>query len=202
MALPRVPMAIRGVCLLTGLGVGGSALWQGFGAITRQDPGWFLVGFEALTLLGCVYALLLGFGRFRSGPALAMLCVAGTILAGTVLGYTADRATYRGMPRDPIAAARLAASALILLMAGVTVWARRARESARALVIGCALGGLALGAMGAWMFTPISSTLAGIHPIVRTLTMLIGGLTVVGLLSGGAHYTIRSLELGRERQVS
>ncbi len=198
MALPRVPMAIRGVSLVVGVGVGLSALWQAYGAMTRTDPGSFLVGFEGLTLLGCVFATLIGFGKFRSGPALAMLCVAGAILVGTVLGYTADRATYRGIMQHQVSAGRVGASFLMLAMAGVTVWARRPGKSIKALVIGFALCGAGLGATGAWMFTSLPSTLAGIHPMVKSLVFLIGGLIVVGLVSAGAHYAIRSLEYGRE----
>ncbi len=198
MALPRVPMAIRGVSLLVGVGVGLLALWQTYGALTRTDPGWFLVGFEALTLSGCVFAVLIGLGKFRSGPALAMLCVAGTILVGTVLGYTADRATYRGILQHQVSAGRIGASVLMLAMAGVTVWARRPGKSLKALVIGCVLGGAGVAATGAWMFTSLPATLAGIHPMVKTLAFLFGGLLVVGLISAGTHYAIRSLEFGRE----
>ncbi len=198
MALPKTPMAIRGACLLVGAGVGLSALWQGFGAATRADPGWFLLGFEGLALVGALFAVLVGLGKFRHGPALAMLCVAGTILVGTVLGYTADRATYRGIQAHPISAARLGASALMFLLAGVTVWARRPAPSIRALVTGSVLGAIALGVMGAWAFTPLSASLAAVHPMVRTLALLFGGLIVVGLLSASAHYGIRSLEHGRE----
>lgn len=199
MALPKTPMAIRAACLLVGVGVALTALWQGYGAATRPDPGWFLIGFEGLTLVGAIFAVLVGAGRFRSGPALAMFCVAGAILVGTVLGFTADRATYRGIQLHPISAARLAASALVLLLAGATVWSRRPAQSIRALVTGGVFGALAFGAMGAWFYTPIGATLASVHPMVRTLALLFGGLLVVGLLSASAHYAIRSLEHGREQ---
>ena len=84
--------AASGLVLLSSLG--------GVAASLLNSPRlYFLLGFEVVILVATVFGVLLGRRKFGSGAGLGLLCVAGVVLAGSLLGYISCRDPLRWSPR-------------------------------------------------------------------------------------------------------
>lgn len=81
---PSIRLAVAilsALVLLSVLATAGAAIFM------APQVSWALLGFECLTLLAALFGLAAAAGRFSDGPGLALACVAGTILAGSMFGY-------------------------------------------------------------------------------------------------------------------
>ncbi|MFO0860425.1 MAG: hypothetical protein U0570_07705 [Phycisphaerales bacterium] len=81
---PALRFLIAALSLLTGLSAVGTL---GAAFLAAPHPPWTLVGFEVLTLLAAGFGFAVSRGRFSDGQGLAIACVAGTVLAASILGY-------------------------------------------------------------------------------------------------------------------
>ncbi len=204
--LPTPPAFVRfaavGVSLLLGL----SCLPVLYLTLLGADRTlWFSTMFELLVLGACVVGVLAGLGRFRDGWALALACSAGTVLVCGVFAFVEIRANFRtdadiAPLLKPILAARLAAAALIGLLASVAVWSRNPR-SWRLAFVGIAMllpviGVVVLARLGTGLPLSTPRETPGAEA-VRIAVWLLAGVIGIGLVSAGGHLLIRSYELGR-----
>ncbi len=182
--------AVIGLCLLTGI----SALAVLGMALLSPPVSWFLVGFEIVIAAASFMGVATGLGRHRDGPAMALLCVAGAVGVGSLLGYIGSGGTLLGWGLKPLLMARLADAATIAGASGLIVLARRPRDAvpmvAKGLLICGALAGMLL---AAWLFR---ASIAGAPGPVRGALMACIGVGGIVLISAGAHYLIRGFSLG------
>jgi hypothetical protein len=69
-----------------------SGLLAAFFAVrTNPEPLWAVAGLQVLVVLGGCFGLAWSFGRFVTGPVLALLCAAGAVLVGGMLCFVANR---------------------------------------------------------------------------------------------------------------
>lgn len=169
----------RWISLLVTLLSGLIALWALVGAILSvalaPTPIWTLLGFEAVIAVAGGLGVFLGLGKYREAPALAIACVAGTILVGSFLGYRGSAGAIGSLSLKPWIMGRLAIGLTLALLAALTVLVRN-RQSWPALFAGLAFaaipgvlfGMFALAAVG--YGRPIPPTLPGqpaAAPVVR-----------------------------------
>ena len=127
--------------------------------LRADQPYWMVVGFEVVVLGAGVYALLIAKGRFRDGPGMALLCVAGTLLVAGVLGFYSTKSTpgapaqllLRGtaVPMKPWALLHIGGAVLLAGASAFEVLRRNSRSvyyMARAAMAGVPLAALAIAA--------------------------------------------------------
>ncbi len=203
--MPEVPRFIRALAGVVSGGVLASALVGAVLAlIANAAPAWALFGFEIVVGVSCVFGLLLGAGRYREAPGLAMACVAGTIFAGSVLGYLSlSPRTLGGVGLTPFLGARVLAAGMIAASGAYCVLSRHPR-SWRLLTLGLLLGAPVLGAA---TVAVIPSLRAHLAPVLRM--GLVGQMAVAvaaflllgGLLCASVDLVIRAFELGRPERL-
>lgn len=190
----RLPRGIGAlVAVLSGC-VGLSALAGAAGALLTPSPTWFLFGFEVVTVVAAVFGVLVGVGRYSTGPGLATLCVAGAIGAGAMLGYVGAGKELFGMDLMPFVMARVAAAAVIAAVGGFSVLMRRPRVSMPRLLVGLACGAGAAG-IGAIVWIA-RSTVASAGVMVQAVVGLVAFSVLLGLVAAAVHQTIAAFESG------
>ena len=176
---------------------------------------WFIAWFEGVNIVAGALAFLTLIGRLRVAPALS-LAIAGAVTgAGAVLSEPAMAARLLdagGLPNQffpfsliPIMLARLGASALMMLLACVIVWAREPRLSARYLVWAVVTGVPALallapilvGRVRAAVPLPDVTSLGAVGKFALAAGAIAAFFAIVTLVSIAGHCLIRSLEVGR-----
>lgn len=204
-AIPPAPkpvrllvLAISALVALTMVGGVAAALF-GFPKIV-----WGFLGFEAVGLIAAVMGVLAGLGRFRDGFGLALVCIAGTIVAGALFGLYLDARVNATTPeamrlvRGLIVFRGLAAVALAAL-AAIAVLARD-RRSWGLLIRGAIVTAPVLAVL-AWVAktrgAPLTTPIEGVMAPVRTIAVVLGGLVLMVLFSVGAHLCIRAFEITR-----
>ncbi len=164
-------------------------------------PQFLIAGFEAMTLAGGVTAILLGLRKETQGFGIALLCVAGAIFVGAVLGAKMLQSTSDQVP--PLmnfVKLRLALMLGLLALTGVVKLGTRP-DCWRTLVVGGALliplasiAGLVVLRKTGLLTGPIGN-LGEIVQMVVWLALAI----VVGILTiAGGHFVIRAFEMTRE----
>lgn len=199
--MPRPPRWMLALCLVLGAGIALSAGLGIFRTVSAHPTNWFVFGFETLLLVAGVFGIGCGLGKYREGPALAMLCVGGTVIVASVLGYTALHKTYLGIQRDPLTFARLSAGGGFAALAALTVMARRPHASSANVVTGLMLSALAAG-VGAILGLPgPRGAVTKLHPVLASLAFLVLGALLITFVSAAAHHFIRALEHGKDPPV-
>lgn len=209
--LPQAPLICRlGVGIL-GLFVTLSAfpwIYYSLGHFGGFDWGFF--GFEVLTALAGVFAILLGLGKFKEGWAIGTIALAGAILVGLVFGLYVG--FIQAKQSDFPALANLAKITLLgrlgtigafAVLASVAVFVRN--KASLPLLVQSALCAIPIATISALMYFDIgpgawiNSTLAttsgnGAVQAVLTITL---GLAFIVLISASGHLLIRAYESGR-----
>jgi hypothetical protein len=196
-------LLISGLVALTALVVGpASAALPLF--VTGARPAWALFGFELVTLAAAILGVLLGQGRFRSGPAIGLACIAGTILVASGLGWQSTAHALGGVSLNPLLAFRVAAA---LVLGLVAAWSALSRHpsSLRTACLGVLLiapvvgaGGLLATSRGReWAGAAIGSS-----PAVEFIVASVAFLAATALLAAGVHLVIRAFELGRPASIA
>ena len=176
-----------------------SALFRAWQGLSHTPPNWFLLGFEAIVVLGALLGLFVAKGDvrgFREGPALGMACVAGAVLVASACGGASILGGFRDLASDPFTLARFALAGAMGALGALAVLIRRPRASFRSLVIGCVLSALALGVAVAISLPATRNAASNVNPILVTVGVLVLGLLIIGLLSAGVHFAIRAFEMG------
>jgi hypothetical protein len=188
--LGRAGSALVGlIAVVLALSAIGMASWNALVA-----PEVFFIAFEALTLGAAVVAGLFALGRFRDGPALALLTVAGTVLVCAVLGYISANRLIGGVSITPYLLARVGLAAMLIAVAAWTVLSRRPRQAFRSLLTGAVAAAMLTALIaGAVMLKP---QFAGLPPVLVAMLALLAAVIALGLLAASVHFTIRAFEFG------
>lgn len=189
----RIPAGgISGPILVSALGGCVEALFL------QEKVAWSLLGFEAVILVAGVIGVLLGLGRFRRGPALALVCVAGTVLVGTGLGRLSVLANPRAVLVDPWFVTRLLASLALAALATLCVFSRSPVKSWRSFLWSVVLGVPVLMMLGVvWKGRRLLAPLDSAPEAVRVAVALLGFILFIVLASASVHKLIRAFEFGR-----
>jgi len=164
-------------------------------AVLSHPPAWFMLIFEVPITVAGAFGVLIGRGRFKEGPALALACVAGTVGAGSLLGYLGAGTTLMGVDLRMFLTARLAAAAVLGATAGAIVLFRNPRRSFAALARGIILGGLLAGLLGClWA---ARGAIGSMNAVVLSLGSMIVGAIALGLAAASIHYVIRAFDCDR-----
>jgi len=185
----RVLIAIA--CAATAL----SALAVAGAAVASQPTSWYLVGFELVILMSGVIGVMSATGRFPGGPSITLLCIAGAVAVGSLLGYVGAGKILMGWSLRPLLLARMADAAFLAAASGAIVLARQPRSSIPALVKGVLLGAAMLVIAGAaWKFR---GSISGAPGPVRVGMFAMVGVVAIVLLSASGHYVIRAFMFNR-----
>lgn len=206
---PRLERLSVRACGAIGLVVGlSAAALGGFGAFGLDTPLPSTIAFELLILLAAVFGVLLAFGRFMHGPAIAMVCIAGVFGGAGLLAFLDLRAnvlagsTWRSIAEVCFVVRALSAVGLLLLAAGA-VLSRTKRGSRLAgigvLVLVPTLGVVAAVALTtpAWLLQPAE----GAAEAVRVSALLLGAIFAGVVASVGGALVIRGLQLGSDKRL-
>lgn len=189
--------------------LGGLAL-----SLLNRPPVWYTFGFELIALVACVFGVWTGLGRYRQGPALAILCVAGAIAVGALLGYVgAPAATTTklatavpalsfmgsdreliGLPLWPLMLARAVAAAAMGAAAAVIVLSRQPQLSHPRLVRAMVFGALLVLVAAPLWLTRAKWIALGTFP--KLMIGVLGSVVALGLFAAAVHYAIRAFEPG------
>lgn len=187
-------MYVAVLCALVGLSaLGGVGL-----AAFNSRPIWFLLGFEVVIAFASVFGVLLGLGRFNDAPALGLLCVAGAVGGGSLLGFLSARHNLSIDPYPFLLAREVAAAALIATAALIVLF-RRPRESLPKFAAGVGCGAaLVLVGAGAWMFR---GQLGALGTVAGAVIGLIVSALMLGLLAAAVHLLVAAFETGESEET-
>jgi xanthosine utilization system XapX-like protein len=213
--LPAPPMLCRiGVGLL-GVLIAVSALpWAYYSLNHFGGFDWGLMGFEIITILAGVYAILLAMGKFRSGWAIGVTAISGAVLVALVFGLYVGfiMAKQTDFPSlAPLAKytllGRLAAIAGFFLFASIAVFVRNNASypfiiksvlCVAPVIAAFALMRLNIGP-GAWINNALKAPAGtGATSAVLSITL---GLFFIILISAAGHLLIRAYECGRPERL-
>lgn len=198
--MPRPPRPILALAAGLSACVALSGLFGVSLGLRGSPANWFVVGLEAVIVFAGVMGVLAAtrpVRGFREGPAIGMLCVAGSAIGCAGLSYIALRAGFNGIQRDPLTIARFAAAGGLVALAALTVLLRKPRQTVRPLLLSAAMLAISLG-IGAIFGAPgPRHMIHGTHAIVEALIFLIGGVVFVGFFSAGVHLMITAFDRGR-----
>jgi hypothetical protein len=203
---PPIPGPLRAVVMAISVIVAISAAAGAFLAVVQpslaagQRVSWTLMGFELVILIAAGIGVFAARGFYREGPALALACVAGTILLGSAMGWQGAGRQLVGVSLTPFLAARALASAILGAVAAWAVLSRNGR-SWRPLVLGLMCGIPVLTGCAALVVPairrPLETALAN-SPVLQLGAALLGYFAATVLLSACVHLIVRAFELGRE----
>ncbi|MEX2219175.1 MAG: hypothetical protein WD749_10510 [Phycisphaerales bacterium] len=163
---------------------------------TPAQVSWVLVGFEAIVIVAAVFGVLFGRGRFEESPAMALACIAGTVLLASALGWQGANRALLGVSLTPLLAGRALAAGVLGAAAAACILGPHPRAWRRAL-LGAAMTAPAL-LVGAAVVTGsgrrVIDALLGQSPVQQMAVTVAGALVVGGLLAAGAHLVIRAFE--------
>jgi hypothetical protein len=187
--------ALLSAAILCGL-VGVSSLAGAGAAIAARPRIWFLLGFECVVVTAAVLGFLVGRGRYRQGPALALACVAGSVAVASYLGYLGSGRTILGIGLMPFLAFRLGIAGAIGMVAAWIVLSRRPGIGLPRLFKGLVIG-LVLAVLGAGVWT-VRARIAALPDIARIAGAVVLFVVFTALLATSVHLIIRAFESGRD----
>jgi hypothetical protein len=176
----------------------------GAAVLAAQQRGWTMVGFEVVIIVAAVLGLLIGLGLVSGSAPVGLLCVAGTIAAGSFVGDMTVQHRLGGHALWPLLAGRVAASAVLLALAIVTVLNGNPRKAWPAFIKGVVLLLPAL-LFAALMAVPRGRGLLAAFDdwgdIAKMATVLLGFVAFTAFLAAGIHFVIAALEQGSGGQA-
>ncbi|MBL8991189.1 MAG: hypothetical protein JNJ48_06375 [Phycisphaerae bacterium] len=196
MALPRPIWMLLG--LLSGLVALSAGVTAVLALVQRPGAAWFLAWFEVVVLTAGVIGVLLARGRFRDGPAIALLCIAGCVAAGSFLGYLSAGRTLMGQSLTVYMLARVAAGGVFAAAAAADVLLRRPGLSVPLLMRGLLAGIPVLVAAAMAVRTSALASINALHPLAQ-FGVYIGAFVVLAAMTcASAHWIIRAFAIGVE----
>ena len=205
MVLYPVPRFWKMLSLLLGVAVIITALGMSYTAtILATSPRWDLLAFELITLSAGIIAMLFGMGKFREGPAMAMLAVAGTIFAAAVLGFVgvgqqiAIKGSSAPMSLQTYVIARVAIAGMFGAMSVLIALTRTRQAFIAAAKSLYAWVPVAIIIAAVIYRGRISAALSGLPQFIPPTLGVIAGLALIGFLAAAIHMSIRAFELARD----
>jgi hypothetical protein len=190
---------LRAVVTVTGAAVLLSALATLVMAAASREL--TILGFEVVTLVAAALTVLVGRGRFADGPALALLCTAGSVGLATALEAVMARMHMGQFSLLPLVALRGAAVVALLAVAAGGVLSRAPRRSWPVFAKGVLLLTPVAAVAAAMSVRPGRRALAateGWGDAAGFLVPVVGFLLLTALLAAGVHLVIRAFEFGRD----
>jgi hypothetical protein len=189
-----MPRSFLNIAIILGCLVLGSGALVAAAAISNSvagagwRPSWFLFGFELVITLAGVLCLRLGRGKYGS-PGLGLLCVAGTVAAGTLFGYLGAGRTVWGIDLKPLLAARGALALALLALAGA-IQLHGEPVRVRFLVKGIifAIPALALPAIA----YALRNSAANWPEVIRLALLMVGFVAVIGFIAASVEFLVRA----------
>lgn len=170
---------------------------------------YFSLGMEAVLIISGVFGALCGLGRFRSGPALAVLCVGGAVFTCSVLsepdlvpwlmGQTTTPTITHGVNLIHLATARSLVGLILCAFAGIAVLVRNPTKSMGYLFRGALIGSPLLIMAVLSRFHGIVSAISNFPPPIVAGILLVVFMVVIVCLSTSIHCFIRAFEVATER---
>lgn len=168
------------------------------------SPQYLVAGFEALTLAAGIAAVLIGLRRNPDGIGIGLLCIAGTVFVGAVLGSMVLQSSSDQVPSlRNFVLLRLGLVMGIAGLAGLIKLGTRS-DCWRTLVIGSALllpimtiGGLVVTRKVARVIEPIGQLGEVLQLVIWLLIAIVVGIMTIA----GGHLVIRAFEKTRESGV-
>ena len=174
-----------------------TTLYGGSVAISEGVINWPVLGFEVITAIAAVLALLTGLGRFSQGPTMAFTCAAGAAVVGTGLSLVARQFPPMGVLTHPFFLLRFALAAALVLI-GVAVAFQREPKALRPLLTGvaCLVGSVVVAGtlLAARGLMGIDSVFARVGAV---LLILVLAVAAGGLLAAGVHLVVSAFERTR-----
>lgn len=213
--LPAPPMLCRiGVGILGILVAASAAPWAYYSLSHFGGFDWGLMGFELLTILAGVFAVLLAMGKFQSGWAIGVTAISGAVLVALVFGLyvgfimakQTDFASLAPLAKYTLLG-RLAAIAGFFLFASIAVFIRNRASYPfiikSALCIAPVIAAFALMRLnigpGAWI-NNVLNTPPGTGATSAVLSITLGLIFII-LVSASGHLLIRAYECGRPEHL-
>jgi hypothetical protein len=197
--IPPAAKSTRSLSLVVGVAVLLSAAALGFGALLAGDqPYWLLILMQVCAALAGVTAVLFGRGSFQEAPAMALLCIAGTVgVTGFLSWLSVRQGIVLGGRTINLKLWMLAHAGACGLLATLAAWEvlRRDPRGPGRMARGCWLF-CACGLCGAAMI--LLTRKGGALP--QWLVWIVLAVLSVGVLaffSAGLHAVIRAFESGR-----
>ena len=163
-------------------------------------PGWLMFGFELVVLAAAITGIYIARGRFSEGPGLALACIAGSIVACTVLGYVSINRTLGQFPLDLAVLSQLAAAGFLGVLGAMVILLRNPGRSCPLLVKGLVLG-LPVLALAVVVLVPQARALLGPLGRMQGPTRAIVAVVVFAaagvLVCASVHLLIKAFEAGR-----
>lgn len=200
-----VPRWVRALAVIVGVVTVATAgpLAVTAGLLPRLRPGeppqLAFMGFELVATVAGLLLIIFGLGRFRVGPAMALVCLAGTILAASALGWQAASRNLVGRSLTPLLGVR-AGTSLVVLAAAAWLVLSRDRRALLVFAKGLITTLAALAITGAFLYGPTRAMIQRVmdlHTMVAFAVAIFSFLIVCVLLAIGGHLIIRAFELGR-----
>tara|TARA_R110000868_G_scaffold411617_1_gene706310 strand:- start:397035 stop:397751 length:717 start_codon:yes stop_codon:yes gene_type:complete len=171
---------------------------------------WGFFGFELITVLAGVYAVLLGLGKFKQGWAIGVTAIAGSILVALVFGLYVDFIMARKTDFPslyPLAKntliARAAIIAALFTLASIAVFARNSKSVVYIVkAAACALpivvvAGIMRADIGPGAAINNALEAGSGSGALQAVVGLALGLFFIVLISAAGHLMIRAYESGR-----
>lgn len=187
------PILAKATCALSAvvaLSVLGMVSW----AVVSGTPSPFFLGFEVVALVAAFFGWMIGSGKYTEGASIGLLCVAGAIGAGGLLGYLGAGRSIGGHSIQFYVLGRAAAAACFAGFAAWLVLVRRPSLTLPSLIRGVLFGALFLGvARGSYA---LRAPILALHPLAVIAILLIVSVLCLALLAASVHYCIRAFEMG------
>lgn len=196
MTLPRpIPMllAALGALVLLSAAVGVVLTF------TQSPPAWFFFSFELVVILAGVFLVMLGTGKIKEGPAITLLCCAGAIGAGSLLGWKGTGQQINGHSITWLVALRALIAAALTLVAAAEVAARDPKRTLPRLGWGVAMAVPLLVIIALCLNGAIPGAISrlGVNsPALAFGVWMIIGLIVMALVSAAGHLFITGFAIG------
>lgn len=108
------------------------AIWAVVGAVATvvlpETPVWTMFAFEVVIVAAAAMGICFALGKFSDAPALALACIAGTVLVGSFLGFRGSPGNLGDLSLRTWVLARLAMGFGIAGVAGLIVLLRTTRS--------------------------------------------------------------------------
>lgn len=185
------PAAMRSVAAVISVGAMVAACAVAFFAARAQPESlWAVAGLQVLVILGGVFGLLWSRGMFATGPVLALLCAAGSVLVGGMLSFVAHRGVLGPLDMKVWAASEILAAMLLAVLA---LWSAIERDRASRVPaikgVLLALPSLVLlGVVGLGGKLGVTAALASVPMWARLGAFVVLGFVAAVMLCMAAHH--------------
>lgn len=166
---------------------------------TQSPPAWFFFSFELVVMLASVFLVLLGLGKVKDGPAITLLCCAGAIGAGSLLGWKGTGQQIDGHSITWLVAFRALIAAALVLIAAAEVAARDPKRTLPRLAWGTVMALPLLAILALYMNGVIPNAVGKLgqdRPALAFGVWMIIGIAVMALVSAAGHLFITGFAIG------